>query len=237
MVRMLRNCLQLQHEPTNAALALLLGHLAWCFGHLKVVLASMHGVLASEEEAVGGAVQDSCTVPVDCATDDATSGRSRMADDTCSTSEDMDMDCSNKHAVSDHDSRAGSMSLLVRSSETSCLLHLLTHDVSMSPERLLGSAGGVESAVVGCLVCVLQGCLEACADEREHLVAQDASSCRVELQDRIGKGCRCCAAMVLEACLRVRPTTQCPRAPFDHQPVVSEMHATTICCCMHPPYV
>lgn len=204
MVRMLRNCLQLQHEATNAALALLLGHLTCTCGHLQTLLASVHDVLASEAalEAVGGAAQDSCTIPVDCSEYDDNGGRNRCSGDTDSSSEEMDTDCI-VHTPRVSEGACGSLEVLVRSSETSCLLHLLTHEISVSAAVLLGSTVAESSAVMQCLVELLRSCLGACADKKEHLAAQDASSCREELEDRIGRGYRCCAALVLEACLRV----------------------------------
>lgn len=206
MVRMLRNCLQLQREATNAALALLVGHLACSCGHLQTLLASMHDVLASEValEAAGEAQQDSCTVVVDSSESDQNTRRNMLADSTHSNSEEMDTDC-DKSVPQGGEGAYGALELLVRSSETSCLLHLLTHEISVSPAVLLGSTGVAAPDVMQCLVGLLRECLAACVDEKEHLAAQDASSCRAELEDRIGRGCRCCAALVLEACLRVWP--------------------------------
>ena len=191
MVRMLRNCLQLQQEATNAALALLIGHLACSCGHLQSLLTSMRGVLASEAalEATGSAQQDSCTVPV--------------TDSTHSSSEDMEVDNEKGHAPPGGQASHDTLELLVRSSETSCLLHLLTHEVAVSPAVLLGSDGLEAPAVLEGLVGLLQASLTACVDEKEHIQARDASSCRAEVEDRIGRGCRCCAALVLEASLRV----------------------------------
>ena len=205
---MLRNCLQLQHEATNAALALLIGHLACSCGHIQTLLTSMHDVLASEVDlqTVRGAQKDSCTVDI-CS--DESAGCVMRAGHERSSSEDMDVERKRVDAPPGVQGSYGALELLVHSSETSCLLHLLTHEVAVSPAVLLASDGAAAPAVLEGLVGLLHASLVACIDEKEHLQARDAGSCREELEDRIGRGCRCCAALVLEACLRV-----CPRSPL-----------------------
>jgi hypothetical protein len=201
MVRMLRNCLQLQHEATNAALALLLGKLTCSFGQLDVVLSSMHCILASEValEAADAALEH--TAPPN-----ENAGCCNLVGNSAANGEDMDLDvdvdCSMK-ALHESGTQSTAAGIIVRSSETSCLLHLLTHEISTSPTVLLGSSGEPVQGVMECLVGLLRECLQVCVDEKEHLTAEDASSCKEELECRIGKGRRCCAALVLEACLRV----------------------------------
>lgn len=162
LLQLLRSCIEFQDEGANAALALLLGHLALSHGRLALLLSGVAAAAARDADAEA-----------------ATGGGSSDA---------------GRHGAD------ASPAAAVDCAENMTLLHLLAHEVAVSPEALFGAGavdgrgdGNAVPAVMAALAAVVTAACAACEEPRNCLPAAGPPQAG-----------GAAAAYTLEAALRVR---------------------------------